>query len=96
MKRRDPLPIGALIARAIEASGSTDTYRRQQACYLWSEDVGPTINRATVRRWIVRDELHVVISSGPVKNELSFMASGIVDAINQALGTSLISRLVIH
>ncbi len=96
MKRHYPEHISAVISKAIEASGATDTFRRQRACYMWTEVVGPTINRMTVRRWIERDELHVVIASGPLKNELSFMSSSIVKSINEAIGTELISRLIIH
>lgn len=96
MQRHYPEHISAVISKAIEASGATDTFRRQRLCYLWGEVVGPTVNKVTVRRWVERDELHVVIASGPIKNELSFMSSRLVAALNEAVGSNIISRLVIH
>lgn len=96
MKRHYPEHISSIISKAIAASGSTDTYRRQQLCYLWGEIVGPTVNRVTVRRWVERDELHVVIASGVIKNELGFMSSRLVEALNRAVGSPVITRLVIH
>ena len=96
MKRHYPEHVSDIIGKAIDSVGATDTFRRQNVCYLWSEIVGPTISHVTVRRWMERDELHVVIASGPIKQELSFMTSGIVEAINRAVGSQVVSRIVIH
>lgn len=99
MKRRDPIQIGDLIRQSIEASGSSANYDAQRICYLWPEAVGPTINRFTTARWIVRDELHVTIAGGPVKNELSFMAESILARLNELAGFPSpppVRRLIIH
>ncbi|MBO5053526.1 MAG: DUF721 domain-containing protein [Muribaculaceae bacterium] len=96
MKKRYPQPIGSIIRQAIEQSGSATTFDLQRASYLWTEIVGPQINRQTVRRWIDHDELHVVIASAALKNELSFMSTRLRDLINQAAGSPILSRVVIH
>lgn len=96
MKRRYPTRVDEIIRQAIEASGQQSGFDRHKACYVWSEIVGPTVNRVTTRRWIDRDELHVVIASGPLKTELGFMADAIVRRINEAVGTNIITRLIIH
>ena len=88
--------MGQIIRQAIEQTGSGADFDLQKAGYLWSEIVGPDINRQTVRRWIERDELHVVIASAALKNELSFMTTRLRDLINQAVGAPVLSRLVIH
>lgn len=99
MKRREAEQIGDLIRRAIRAAGSEATYDGHRICYLWPEVVGPAINRFTTARWISRNELHVVISSGPVKNEVAFMADAIINRLNKIAGMSenpRISRLIVH
>lgn len=96
MKKRYPQQVGQIIRQAIEQTGSGADFDLQKAGYLWSEIVGPDINRQTVRRWIERDELHVVIASAALKNELSFMTTRLRDLINQAVGAPVLSRLVIH
>jgi predicted nucleic acid-binding Zn ribbon protein len=96
MKRNQPTLVGDIIARAIDQSGSREVFDRQRVCYLWPEVVGPTINRLTTRRWVDRDELHVVIASAALKNELSFMNSRLTELINQAFGAQIISKIVIH
>lgn len=99
MKRRNAVQIGELIRQAIDMSGSTDTYEGQRICYLWPEVVGPAVNRYTTARWVVRDELHVVITSGPIKNEISFMGHDIVRRLNELAGhtvTPRVTRLIVH
>lgn len=96
MKRRDPLRVDAIIRQAITAAGADESYERARASFLWSEVVGPTVNRYTVRRWIQQDELHVVIASASLKNELSFSKERIVQHLNQLVGKNVISKLVIH
>ncbi len=96
MKRRDPLRVDAIIRQAITAAGADESYERARASYLWGEVVGPTVNRYTVRRWIQQDELHVVIASAALKNELSFSKGRIIRHINELVGEDVISRLVIH
>lgn len=96
MKRRDPLRVDAIIRQAITVAGADESYERARASYLWGEVVGPTVNRYTVRRWIQHDELHVVIASAPLKNELSFSKERIVRHLNSLVGKDVISKLVIH
>ncbi len=96
MKRHVPLRVDAIIRQAITAAGADESYERARASFLWSEVVGPTVNRYTVRRWIQQDELHVVIASASLKNELSFSKERIVHHINQLVGKNVISKLVIH
>ncbi len=96
MKRHYPELVGDIIKQAIEKSDAAETFQQQRACYLWSEIVGPAVNRMTTRRWVDRDTLHVVIASGAIKNELSFMTSRLITLINQAIGKDVIAHIVIH
>ena len=96
MKRHEPLQVGDIIRQAITAAGADEGYARAKASYLWGEVVGPTVNRYTVRRWVQQDELHVVIASAALKNELSFSKDRIVRHINELVGKDIISRLIIH
>lgn len=96
MKRNDPIQIGDLIAGAIRDAGGEATFRARHACFLWPEVVGPTINRFTTSRWVVRDELHVTIASGVVKSEIAFMTPAILRRINELTGALTIRRIIIH
>ncbi len=96
MKRSEPLTVGEIIQKAMAQAGCTDTYRQQQACFLWAEVVGNVVNQHTIRRSVNHDELHVWINSGPLKNELRYISQQIIDTINRNIGVQVISKLIIH
>jgi hypothetical protein len=96
MKKREPEQIGDIIKRAIEQSGNQTIYNEQRLCYMWPDVVGPTINRYTTRRWVEHGTMHVVITSAPLKNELSFHKTALIEQLNKAAGVNVINNLVIH
>ena len=96
MKRNDPLSVGEIIRLAFEKAGQLDTIERQQVCSMWSQVVGPTINRMTVRRWVDGDTLHVVISNPALRNDLSFMQDKLIEALNKTTGKQIISHIKFH
>ena len=96
MKRAEPELVGDLLKRMIESEGNPEVYLREKAAFLWSEVVGPSITRLTLKRFMSGNDLHVFIASGPVKSELAFMVAGIAERINLALGKPIVHRIVIH
>ena len=96
MKRTEAQSIQQIIETALKQSDMRDVIQEQRVCYLWPEIVGPSINRYTTRRFVEGGRLHVYISSGPLKNELSFHRARLCQSLNQAVGEDVISEIVIH
>lgn len=96
MKHTEPKSFAQIYAEAIDKVGLTDTFAQQQASYLWSEIVGPGVNRFTTRRYIVDGVLHVFINSAPLKNELMFHRSAIIRDINNRIGQEALKEIVFH
>ena len=96
MKRTEALAVGDILKAMIESDGDSTTFDRQKICFLWNEVVGATINQVTTRRYVENDTLHVFISSGPIKSELAFMTSGLVEKLNEAVGKKVIKKIAIH
>ncbi|MDE6152773.1 MAG: DUF721 domain-containing protein [Muribaculaceae bacterium] len=96
MKRSDPLSIKELIDRVLDDDSVRDAARAQRLCYLWPEIVGQGINRYTTRRYVADGILHVYLSSAPLKNELQFHRSRLIDLLNQAVGADVITDIHIH
>lgn len=96
MKRTDPKSFAEIFDEAVAQSGHADTFAEQQASYLWSEIMGPGVNRMTLRRYVDHGVLHVTLTSAALKNELSFMRASIVEAINTRLGKNVIISIEIH
>lgn len=96
MKQTEPILLGELLKAMVESDGDRDTFDRQKAAYLWGEIVGPTINRATVSRFVEGNTLHVFLNSSVIKSELAFMTGNIIESINSAVGRRIIKKIVIH
>ena len=96
MKWTDPKTFGEIFNEAMNRVGMSETYDEQRASFLWTEIVGPTINRFTTRRYIVDGVLHVYITSAPLKSELSFLTDMLMKRINDAVGRQVVTSIVIH
>lgn len=96
MKRREAQSIQQIIEDALSQGDMSHAIQEQRACYLWPEIVGQGINRYTTRRFVENGRLHVFISSGPLKNELSYHRSRLIETINHTIGADVIHEIVIH
>lgn len=96
MKRNDPEKLGDFINKMIKEYGLEEPMASNKACWLWGEVTGQGINGLTTRRMVKDGQLHVWISSAPLKNELLFQREKIMQAINAELGDRPISGIVIH
>lgn len=96
MKKTEAMSVTDILNLYINDAGRRDVFDRRKVEFLWGEVVGQAINRATLRRYVDGDVLHVYLSSAPLKSELVFMAEAIVKALNDAVGSQIINKLAIH
>lgn len=96
MKRTEPISIKQLIDKVMLEGDSRETMMQQRASFLWTEVVGPTVNRYTFRRYVDNGVLHVYITSAALKNDLSFLRQSIINEINGRLGAEVLRDIVIH
>lgn len=96
MRRTDPVKLADIIQLYMEMGGDRAEFDRRKVEYLWSEVVGPRFNQATERRHVSGDTLHVYMSSGVLKSELSFNLPMLVKAINEAMGKNVITKIILH
>ena len=79
-----------------EPMSRKDDMLAMRAASLWADVVGPGVNRYTVRRYVADGVLHVYLSSGPLKSELSFRRDAIARSINDILGREIIKSIRFH
>ncbi len=96
MKRTYPKHIAAIIDEAMDRAGLTDTLNEQRAASAWADVVGPSINRYTTRRYVDHGVLHVYMTSAPLKNELGFARTRLIEAINRQVGAETVTEIVFH
>lgn len=80
----------------MDTSARRDEVLAMRAAYLWADIVGPGVNRFTSKRYVKDGVLHVYITSGPLKSELSFRRSSILDEINRILGRPVLREIRLH
>ena len=96
MKRSEPQLLVDIINEALRRDGLQSEFNEQRALYLWPQIVGPGVNRYTTRRFIERGVMHVFISSATLKNDLTFMRPRLIEAINQAVGATAVTDIILH
>lgn len=98
MKKTEAQLIGDIIHEVFVRSGMEDNEARQKSCMMWSDIVGPTVNRHTTRRYVTNEGImHVFINSASLKNDLSFMRSQLIAQLNEYSGQpDTIKELIIH
>ncbi len=96
MKRTYPKQIGSIIEEAMERAGLTDTLNEQKAAAAWADVVGPVINRYTTRRYVDHGVMHVYMTSAPLKNELGFNKTRLIEALNRITGAEVVKDIMFH
>ena len=98
MKKTEAQQIGDIIHEVFVRAGMEGNEARQKACMMWSEIVGPTVNRHTTRRYVTDDGvMHVFLNSASLKSDLSFMRSRLIEQLNIYAGApGTINELIIH
>lgn len=90
------MSIRQIIDRVMDTSARRDEVLAMRAAYLWADIVGPGVNRFTSKRYVKDGVLHVYITSGPLKSELSFRRSSLLDEINRILGRPVLREIRLH
>ena len=90
------LQLGEAIKNFINKSNLKNGVRAVQIETLWEELMGKTIAKYTDKIQIINHTLFVQTSTGPLKQELLYQKSIIIERINNALGEKVITEVVIR
>lgn len=93
MKATEPKSIGEILNEFLDPAKLDDNINARRLEALWGEVVGPYINRQTVRRYVARRVLHVIIKSATLRNELMMNRSALVKRLNEATGADIIDDI---
>lgn len=88
--------IGDAIKGFLEKSSLKNGVRAVQIESLWEELMGKTISKYTDKIQIINKTLYIYTSVGPLKQELLYQKSIIIERINEAMGDKVISEVVIR
>ena len=94
MKRTEAESIGDLIQGFLETEKLDTKMYELRASAMWSEVVGPGVNRYTINRYVKDGILYVRLSSAPLRNELMLGRSILVKRMNEAIGHEVIKDIL--
>ncbi|RWZ89800.1 MAG: DUF721 domain-containing protein [Hydrotalea sp. AMD] len=80
----------------VNKSNLRNGLRAVQITQIWEEVMGKTIAKYTTKIEIINNTLFVYTPVGPLKNELQYQKSQIIERINEALQEKLITEVVIR
>ncbi len=88
--------IGDAIKGFLHKSHLKNGIRAVQIEEIWEKLMGKTIARYTDKIQIINQKLFITTSVGPLKNELLYQKTQIVERVNEAFGENVISEVVIQ
>ena len=94
MMKTEPKLIGEIISQYLNPKDLDACINERRMEAAWGDVVGPYINKLTMRRYVNKRVLHVVISSAPLKNELMINRAALVKRLNDAVGADVIDDIV--
>jgi len=93
---RYPLPLSDVVRVELTAIGLAERLKEAEIWRLWPEVVGKTVAaRATPLR-IIKGTLTVAVSSGPWKQELTFLKGMMIEKLNERLGGEVVREIVLR
>ena len=87
--------IGDAMKGFISKSNLKTGIRAVQIEAVWEELMGKTIARYTDKNQIINQTLFIYSTVGPLKQELQYQKTQIIERVNEALGENVISEVVI-
>lgn len=88
--------IGDAIKGFVNKSNLRNGIRAVQIEEIWEQLMGKTIARYTDKIQIINQKLFIHTSVGPLKNELMYQKTQIIERINEAFGEKVISEVIIQ
>ena len=92
---RFPVPLGDVVRVELTALGLAERLREAEIWRLWPEVVGQTVAARAMPLRIIKGTLTVAVSSGPWKQELTFLKAMMIEKLNQRLGGEVVREIVL-
>lgn len=89
------LKLGDALKQFVSKSTLRNGLRAVQIESIWEEVMGKTIAKYTEKIQIINNTLFIQTSVGPLKQELLYQKSKIIERINEALHEKVITEVVI-
>lgn len=90
------LKMGDALKQFLTKSNLKNGIRKVQIESVWEDIMGKTIARYTDKIQIIQNTLFIYTSVAPLKQELQFQKSKIIERVNEAMQEKVIQEVVIQ
>lgn len=94
--KNDAKPLSAVLNQLLETYRLKSKVNEVNIVNSWQKVVGPLIASRTDKIYLKNGVLHITISSAPLKQELLYSKSQILDLLWKEFGKNVITDLAIH
>ncbi len=95
MKKNDQ-PIKDVLKQMVNSNNWNEKLNRVKIRELWAKVMGETVSKYTRHITLRNNSLVILIDSAPLKQELSYSKSKIINILNEELGEEIIKEVIIH
>lgn len=93
MRRSNETTLKEAMERLVDAYGLREKLDEQAVASLWDELAGGMVAKHTVAVKLRKGRLYIKVDSAPLRQELTFMREGLMQAINQRLGRPVVEQV---
>lgn len=93
MKRRNEQSLSEVLERLVQDRGWGPALDEQAIRSAWPELAGAMIARHTVELKLHRQELRVRVDNAPLRQELGYMRSALIELVNRHLGRAVVKDI---
>ncbi len=96
MKKSNEYTLKDAIDSMIKSYGLKDKLDETKVISKWEKLIGPSMSKHISRIYIKDRKLYLYVDSGPLKNELLYSKSKIIETLNNEIGEEVIEEVVVR
>lgn len=95
MKRRNELSLKDALDGLVDAYGLREKLDEQSIASFWDEVAGGMVAKHTVAVKLRRGKLYIKVDSAPLRVELTFMRTALIDILNKRFGRTVVQEITV-
>jgi predicted nucleic acid-binding Zn ribbon protein len=96
MKRRNEQSLKDALEGLVDAYGLREKLDEQSIASIWDEVAGGMVAKHTVAVKLRRGKLYIKVDSAPLRVELGFMRTALIDILNQRFGRTVVQEMTVE
>jgi predicted nucleic acid-binding Zn ribbon protein len=96
LKKYNDLPISEVLKQLVEKNNWKEKLFQNKVKEIWVLKMGTTINSYTKEIRLRRQKLFITIGPAPLRQELTYSKTKIIDLLNEELGEEYIKDVIIR